>query len=208
MARFLGAGAVLLAAALSGCGDKGAGGGGAGGAGTGSGKDAGPVGVWILDLEPKIAEQRGPLLASVKTQVAAIQEQLKSLSGAEAAQAREAALAAVPAELKELTAALLTSEAAGLAAVDKALAEKLGGIDATFDVKAGGTFTSTMSMGPDAQRVEGTWAMEGERLTLTATMKDGKPPEGRAKKPLVLLLKDGRLSPADPDEFPFSFKRK
>jgi hypothetical protein len=208
MARFLGAGAVLLATVLSGCGDKGSGGGGTGGAGTGSAKDAGPVGVWTIDLEPMIAKQRGPMLETVKTQVAAIQEQLKGLSGTEQAQARAAALAAVPAELKELTEAMLTSEAAGLEAANKLLAERLGGVDATFDIKAGGTFTSSMSMGSDAQRVEGTWTMEGDKLTFTATTKDGKPPEGRAKKPLVLLWKDGRLAPADPDELPFSFKRK
>ncbi len=206
MARFLGVAAVLLATAMGGCGDKG--GGGSGSAGQGPGKDAGPVGVWTIDVEPMIATQRGPMLESVKTQVAAIQAQLKGLSGAEQAQARETALAAVPAELKDVAVAMLTSEAAGLEAVNKLLAERLGGVDATFDIKSGGTFTSSMSMGPDAQRVEGTWTKEGDTLTFTATTKDGKPPEGRAKKPLVLVLKDGRLSPADPDELPFSFKRK
>lgn len=202
MTRFLGAAAVLLATALSGCGDKDSGG------GSTAGKDAGPVGLWTIDIEPMVAKQRGPLLATLKTQMTAIQEQLKGLSGEDQAKAREMALAAVPAELKELTTAMLTSEAAGIEAVNKMLAEKLGGIDATFDIKSGGTFTSSMSMGPDKQTVEGTWTLEGEKLTLTATKKDGKPPEGRAKKPLVLLWKGGGLSPADPDDIPFSFKRR
>lgn len=208
MTRFLGAAAVLLATALSGCGDKDSGGTGTGSSGAGSKKDAGPVGLWTIDIEPMVAKQRGPILATLKTQMTAIQEQLKGLSGEDQAKARQMALEAVPAELKDLTTAMMTSEAAGIEAVNKMLAEKLGGVDATFDIKSGGTFTSSMSMGPDKQTVEGTWTLEGEKLTLTATKKDGKPPEGRAKKPLVLLWKDGQLAPADPDDIPFSFKRK
>ena len=191
MTRFLGAAAVLLATALGGCGDQ----------------DAGAVGTWTIDMEPMIAQQRGPLLETLKTQMKAIQEQLKGLSGADQAKARDMALEAVPAELKDLTTAMLTSEAAGIQAVNKMLAEKLGGLEATLEIKSGGAFTSAFAMGASTQRIEGTWTLQGDKLTLTATKKDGKPPEGKDKEPLVLTLKDGRLNPAT-DGPPFSFKRK
>lgn len=191
MKRILGLATVVLATTLAGCGDK----------------SGGMAGSWTIDLAPMIAEQRKPLMEQVRGVVGELKAQLKGLDGEQLAAAKQAATERLPENLRGLVDALMGSEEVAMAAVDKMLAEQLGAISGSLDIKGDGTFTASFAMGGDRDEVAGTYKVEGGTIALTPDTKNGKPAEGKDKKVLKLTLKDGRLVPED-REIPFTFKRK
>jgi hypothetical protein len=191
MRKFLGFAAVAtFALTLVGCGDKGggSGGGAAGGAGSGSVVASGPAGTWVIDgsglkeaMRPKLAEELEKGKAGLKD---------------------------MPAEQREMAEKMMPS-------LDKMLDmafEQMSKMSMELTLDAGGAASFTADKpgqaGGTAENGKGTWKLEGDKVVITPTEKNGKPVTEEDKKDVPpLFFKNGKLM-MEADGLSIPFKRK
>jgi len=193
--RLLGAAVLLCATAFAGCGDKSTGGGG-----------GGVLGTWKMDISPMVDAQRGPMMDQLKAQFAEATAKMKDATPEQLVEIKKVALEQVPPDMKPLAEAFFVSEDAAKAVAEKMLAEKMSSIHGTLELKSGGVFSASMQMGPEKQDMSGEWKQDGDKITMTAKIKDGKPVTGEDAKSVVIQVKDGKLVSTDPG-MPMSFVR-
>lgn len=74
----------------------------------------------------------------------------------------------------------------------KEMEEAFKSMKMTIDIKSDNSFTATAEVMKEKHTLKGTWKLQGEKLTMTATEEDGKPKDTPDSKDFT--FKDGKLS--------------
>jgi hypothetical protein len=182
--------AVVCAAGLSACGDKGA---------------DGPVGTWVLDTKAFFEQNREMFMGQVEEGFKKAKEGMDQLNQAMAAvpeaqraemmkSAREQMFAAAGEERELMEAYLRSPDEARKLAEQKARKELETQMKASITLKDDKTFTSTFTMMGQASNRAGTWSATGDQVTLKTTTKEGQPATGSDAKTMKLTLKGDTMS--------------
>src|SRR5688500_10839532 len=157
----------------------------------GSGGDSGPVGTWELDPNGFFEANKDMFMAPVRPHVEQMQAMLKQHEQAMAAlppeqraqvEARVRADALERAgENRDLAEAFLKSPADGMRLAEEKARRASTGLTMKIELKSDHTFVGSVGMGSDVDEALGTWALDGDKLTLTPkTNRAGQPLSGNA----------------------------
>jgi hypothetical protein len=164
----------------------------------GGGGASGVTGTWHLDLSALVAAQKAQMMPAIRQQMQMVKEQMKqfeALPADQRAEAEKAVMDQVPPEQRDIAKAMMQGDQAGEAAIERMVDAQMGKISGTLEVNSDKSFTTDFHMGAEkTEKRVGTWSQDGANYTFVTKTKDGQPVDAEEAKPLVLTLKDGRLT--------------